>query len=73
MKNIQAFPRPYSKDDYGDYPVACKEQDGMTLRDYFAGQVLTGFMNQHALRFDPIDDANYCYKVADAMLEERDK
>lgn len=68
MKNIQAFPNDMhpSNDPDNNYR-------GMTLRDYFAGQVLTGFMSQHALRFDSIDDANYCYKIADAMLKEREK
>lgn len=47
----------------------------MTLRDYFAGQVLAGFMSGHerAMRFNPDDDAAYCYRVADAMLKEREK
>jgi len=65
MKNIQAFPSTeFSEGSYNR---------GMTLRDYFAGQCLIGVMTQHSLRFDPIDDANYCYKVADAMLEARNK
>lgn len=44
---------------------------GMSLRDYFAGQVLAG---------DGIGDgmtlkeaAEFCYKMADAMLEEREQ
>ena len=35
-----AFPRPYSKDDYGDYPQAVEAQSGMTLHQYFVGQAL---------------------------------
>jgi hypothetical protein len=42
----------------------------MDLRDYFAGQVLSCVV---------IDDTNihgsatFCYRVADAMMEEREK
>ena len=86
MKNIQAFPRPYSKDDYGDYPVACQEQDGMTLRDYFAGLSLSGILGNSAVEqsLRSIDDicpdeiqiraiAGACYDFADAMMEAREK
>lgn len=51
-----------------------RSKDTVTLRDYFAAAVLTGFMASKAhANFDPVDDANYCYKVADAMLAERTK
>jgi len=44
-------------------------QQGMTLRDYFAGQVLADCYKQLC-----IDEAVvYAYKVADAMLKEREK
>lgn len=46
---------------------------GMTLRDWFAGQVLAGFMSAKAMHFHPDHDAAYCYKVADAMLAARTK
>jgi hypothetical protein len=66
---IPAFPTQELNSDIATHPMS----DGMTLRDYFAGQVLMGFMQQHALRFIPQDDANYCYRVADAMMEAREK
>lgn len=44
---------------------------GMSLRDYFAGQVLGGFMAAKPTRFNPDEDAGYCYRVADAMLAAR--
>ncbi len=47
------------------------ENMGMTLRDYFAGQVLSGFMSAKPMHFDPDDDAAYCYRVADAMIAAR--
>ena len=54
---------------------------GMTLRDYFAAQALTGAQvwdavlnGQHAVFADGVVNlAEVAYKVADAMLAERDK
>jgi hypothetical protein len=54
---------------------------GMTLRDYFAAQALTGAQvwdavlnGQHAVFSDGVVNlAEVAYKVADAMLAERDK
>lgn len=49
-------------------------QDGMTLRDWFAGKALMGMMasrNPNSPRFHPDDDAAYVYAVAEAMLRER--
>jgi len=45
--------------------------DGMTLRDYFAGQAIIAY---HADgNFSASEDvANWCYKIADAMLEARE-
>lgn len=49
---------------------------GMTLRDWFAGQALTGFIAACA-SFSEIRDDETCairaYAMADAMLEERAK
>jgi len=50
----------------GDYGA----QNGMTLRDYFAGQVISQAFD--TLLSDE-DVAKYAYAVADAMLAERDK
>ena len=50
--------------------------EGMTLRDWFAGQALMGMMasrNPSSPRFNPEDDAAYVYAVADAMIQERSK
>ena len=46
---------------------------GMTLRDYFAGQALAGFMSAKPMMFDPEQDAKYFYDLADAMLKAREK
>ena len=47
-------------------------QPGMTLRDYFAGQALIGFASKHNHGDGELYAAD-SYRVADAMLEQRDK
>jgi len=63
-------------------------QVGMTLRDYFAGQVLAGYtavpdtrttnttdpkkIAEWRKRMDDLD-AQYCYRIADAMLRAREQ
>lgn len=63
--------------------------EGMTLRDYFAGQALIGLLASYstkerissvvdnAKKNGYLDIANYtsssCYQIADAMLAERSK
>lgn len=44
---------------------------GMTLRDWFAGQVLSGTINDRYSGKDSL--AEKCYEIADAMLKEREK
>lgn len=68
-----AFPRMSHTSCYG---LMLGEQDGMTLRDFFAAQALMGLMssrNPISPRFHPEDDAAYVYAVADAMLKARDE
>jgi hypothetical protein len=65
----RAFPLQLA-DEVGTYHL------GMTLRDYFAGQVLSGYAPTLAL-YPPVsmirDMAAQAYQVADAMLAEREK
>lgn len=62
-----AFPTPkYYDEKFLGYV------DGMTLRDWFAGQALVGLMaSDDAEACDK--DAAYAYRLADAMLAERAK
>ena len=49
---------------------------GMTLRDYFAAKAMQGLLAQScgtAFGSDLIHGAQYAYRMADAMLEARDK
>ena len=55
-----------------------RAQHGMSLRDYFAGQALAGFMGNSETRFTTDTHLTWqqkaskqCYLVADAMLEAR--
>jgi hypothetical protein len=56
---------------------AIREQDGMTLRDYFAGQALAGMLGSQPVegRANPNYErwATVAYTFADAMIAERDK
>ena len=49
---------------------------GMTLRDYFAGQIAAGmaaYSGTVGAPFGPDDIASRSYQIADAMLAERAK
>lgn len=48
--------------------------DGMSLRDYFAGQAVVGYLAAHAdgTELGTIEhNAKYAYDMADAMLKAR--
>lgn len=67
MKNIPAFPTPAHN----------LNNDGMTLRDYFAAKAMQGIMNgRYPIMYEP--DAQHkvaegAYIQADAMLAARNK
>lgn len=49
--------------------------DGLTMRDYFAGQMLVGVMTnaeEYRSKYNYIELAKYCYHCADAMLKARE-
>jgi hypothetical protein len=49
-------------------------QEGMSIRDYFAGQALTGFIaNPHYLNHGYDQIAAFAYRTADELLKERAK
>ncbi len=67
-----------TKNDGGPaYPVAFTTTplQGMTLRDWFAGQVLchNAEINTWSRDEDVDSVVAHCYRVADAMLKERSK
>lgn len=44
---------------------------GMTLRDYFAAKAMQGMLPRPG-SIDPKQDAEFAYKMADAMLKARE-
>lgn len=61
------------------FPMAFKGehflQEGMLLRDYFAGQIASGmaaFSGTSGISYSPDDIAGRSYQIADAMLKARD-
>jgi hypothetical protein len=48
----------------------CNGEMGMSLRDYFAAQVIIALSGN--VEFSAFDIAEQAYLIADAMLEERD-
>lgn len=73
--DIPAFPQS-DLSAYGMGPLE-KGNGGMTLRDWFAGQALTGLMSDPGLRPSTLAEfshmAERLYQVADALLAAREK
>lgn len=66
-RNQAAFPLKHSDDKYNP---------GMTLRDYFAGQIITGLISNYELwKTIKTDEqvAEYAYLRAEELLIERQK
>ena len=69
---MAANPRVFPQSDV-------ESPDGMTLRDYFAAAAMQGYLatfveHAHPASFDGGEGvAAYSYKLADAMLTEREK
>ena len=77
--NISAFPCYTIMHDVstGKFAGLGTKSDGMSLRDYFAGQALAGLTVNYATQSIDIINTEcvvrQCYKFADAMLAEREK
>ena len=69
-ENPQAFPMS-AKDQQG--MISCSSSQGMTLRDYFAGQVLSTVFTTYYENAQSDHMAKAAYHLADAMLKERVK
>ena len=76
-KNPSAFPYEelFQMNSHTLKPI---RHSGMTLRDYFAGQALAGFVTPQVKTYkewqqeNANNDATYCYLLADAMLNARE-
>lgn len=66
-----AFPSPEQKRADGE--VVVYAEPGMTLRDYFAAKVLVGTLSDpHGNQESSLRQiAEFCYELADHMLEVR--
>ena len=76
-RNPAAFPRTSVFTPQGHFSEG---QEGMTLRDWFAGQALGSYFNyieqsglMKTVALDPGPLANFAHALADAMLAERAK
>ena len=59
--------------EYMAFPAGKFQEQGMTLRDYFAGQALAGYMASENTDSTLATIAEWSYRAADAMLEAREK
>ena len=68
----QAFPRPVSQ---APNTEIMWDQEGMTLRDYFAAKTMQGLIIKFSgtAGYTSVHIATDAYTIADAMLKERDK
>jgi hypothetical protein len=46
-------------------------QEGMDLRDYFAGQIITGFLANNKTDYANKSMTELAYQLADAMMKAR--
>lgn len=68
-----AFPVPLNI-HVGEVRKENSPYDGMTLRDYFAGQALVGLCQSGVdLNYDEAHIASVCGRLADAMLAKREE
>jgi len=65
-----AFPIPDTLHANGQVQYGA---NGMSLRDWFAGQALANYALQYQEKLTGEDIASQCYSLADAMLAAREK
>jgi len=78
-QNPNAFPTPMETVQiFNENGNQIGNQDGMTLRDYFAAKSMQGLMSmENKGEYNTIEDAwnkisEYSYNMADAMLKQRE-
>jgi len=78
MKDKLAFPCRIKLPDkmVDKNTMECGEEvvnEGMTIRQWYAGRALTGVLYHYFGQVSEKECSKYCYKIADAMLEEDGK
>lgn len=69
-----AFPGAYTVYPHkGPVEGVVVAEGGMSLRDWIAGQALSGWLSDPSATASPEDTAERIYQYADAMLAERAK
>lgn len=74
--NSAAFPRPCGAANSEEQNL---QQDGMTIREWYAGQCLAGLIANSDLSdllrkgFAPAKAAEVCFEIADAMIAQSKK
>ena len=64
-----AFPRP----KFMEQAVRFDQEDGMSLRDYFAAKAMTGLLTAEIVgEYSNEHVAEIAYRIADAMLKARE-
>ena len=75
-KNIDDGGPAFARDSHMDKQIGLYvQQQGMSLRDYFAAAALQGLIASRgslSTRFLAEDDASYVYEIADAMIKVRE-
>ena len=72
---MKAFPSNgfYEKTSGGEQPQKINPVFGMDLKDYFAGQIIIGLLNEANSDFTDDAIAELAYSLADAMMKAREK
>jgi hypothetical protein len=73
-----AFPRSYSEQQPGDRMEFCYAQDGMDMREWYAGQALPAVLNMknqdnEFIYLTADSAAEEAFRIADAMIERSKK
>lgn len=68
-----AFPKTGNFNEDQTTTYDSEDQDGMSLRDYFAAKALVGIISHPTNQGTPAAVADISYQIADAMLLARSK
>ena len=74
LKDKQAYPRSYAYQNPQAGQSELKSEQGMTLREHYAGLAMQGFCaDDSAWEHNPNKKAEQAVKMADALIAELEK